>query len=195
MTNLRINAKCIHCWSWSANWYETCIYSCTITLKIGRGQLQCTLVLQCYYSNAHHFTQDRRTSHYRGAVPVQGFMVCGLQNDKIFKAIGANLSEPHLVELLGPNKCLYVWTIRCAENHLQLLFLCIFASQDVNSKMSWRHTNHEQATSSMVLLFILLPDSQFLCWSRSVRRLAHVKNTSASSWCKLYHVPCVLQST
>ena len=90
-----ITTKCIYCWSWTPNCYEPCIYSCTLTLKIGCGQLQhACLLLQCYYCSPYHFTQGWETSYYHRADPeLQGLMVCSLQHDKIFNALSNSRAQ------------------------------------------------------------------------------------------------------
>jgi len=52
-----ITTNCIHCWSWTANCYRPCIYSCTITLKIGRSQFNACLC--CSVTIAVHITSHR----------------------------------------------------------------------------------------------------------------------------------------
>jgi len=69
------------------------------------------------------------------------------------------------MELLDEiSACLYCTLCR---KLLAALISCIIATC-INSQTSWIEVmNHQQPTSSMVLLLVLLPDSQFLCWSYS----------------------------
>ena len=72
--------------------------------------------LCCSVTIAVHITSHRvgEISHYHKANPEpQGLIVCSLQHNKIFKTIEANLSDPHLVELLGQNKCLRLYRTLC----------------------------------------------------------------------------------
>ena len=73
---------------------------------------------------------------------------------------------------------------------LLALLLCVFLCHVLIQKWFARgeDTDPEQSTSSMALFLVLLPDSQFLCWSHSARVLVHVNKYGKKHFICLHHL-------